>query len=299
MLVLETICHETIWGGSRLTLLSGTQCTKIGHLYSVFCREGISNRILNGPDRGKTLNDVFSSWKSRVGMEEYPYFPLTISLTSADENLSIQVHPDDEMASSIEKQAKGKRESWYFLETPATGWIINGCTCRDNLEKNQLLSEKRYLELADKLYVKAGDYVFVQPGTLHAITAGSLVYEIEEGADFTYRFYDYDRVDASGKPRELQVKKAAQALNMEQKSTCKRYPLSGEIVEETYITEKLSQLPGYTNHYSTLVCLTLIKGGFLCDGISVRPGMTVLIWPGESIVEANIQLAFAARLRRK
>ena len=68
MLVLETICHETLWGGPRLTPLSGTVCTKIGHLYSVLSRNGISNRILNAPYGGKTLNEVFGLWK-RTGLD--------------------------------------------------------------------------------------------------------------------------------------------------------------------------------------------------------------------------------------
>lgn len=297
MLVLETICHETLWGGPRLTALSGTTCSKIGHLYSVFCRDGVSNRILNNPYRGKTLNEVFKLWKHDFHMDRYDRFPLTIALTSADENLSIQVHPNDEMASKIEHMARGKRESWYFLDPPKSGWILNGCVCRSEEEKEQFLTAGKYREMTDTLAVKTGDYVFVRPGTLHSLTAGSLVYEIEEGADFTYRFYDYDRKDADGKPRELQTDKAVMALDCRQKSVCRQYPSSGEIVEETYVTKRLSQAAEYCNTSGTLECLTLLEGGFSCAGVSVTPGMTVLLWPGESIRNAEIRSAIAARLR--
>ena len=297
MLVLETICHETLWGGSRLTALSGTTCSKIGHLYSVFCRDGLSNRILNGPCAGKTLDEVFGLWKHDFHMDQYDRFPLTVALTSADEDLSIQVHPNDEMAGGIEHMARGKRESWYFLVPPKSGWILNGCVCRDEEEKEQFLAAGRYREMTDTLAVETGDYVFVHPGTLHSLTAGSLVYEIEEGADLTYRFYDYDRKDADGKLRELQVDKAVMALDFRRKSVCRQYPPSGEIVEETYVTKKLSQAVEYRNTSGTLECLTLLEGGFVCGGVSVTPGMTVLLWPGEAVCDAEIRSAIAARLR--
>jgi len=230
-------------------------------------------------------------------MDRYAWFPLTVALTSADEDLSIQVHPNDEMAGGIEHAARGKRESWYFLEPPKSGWILNGCVCRSEEEKEQFLAAGKYREMADTLPVKGGDYVFVQPGTLHSITAGSLVYEIEEGADFTYRLYDYDRRDADGKLRELQIDKAVMALDIRQKSVCKQYPASGEIAEETYVTKRLSQTAEYHNTSGTLECLTLLEGRFACGAVPVTPGMTVLLWPGEWIRHAEIRSAMAARLR--
>ena len=230
-------------------------------------------------------------------MEGHTYFPLTLALTEADENLSIQVHPDDATVHALEHMAKGKRESWYFLEAPKEGYIINGCTCRNEDEKATMLAERKYLEMADKLPVRVGDYVFVYPGTLHAITAGSLVYETEEGADFTYRFYDYDRMDSNGNRRELHIEKAAAALDIMRRSEVKRYPETGEIEEETYSTKKISKVSQYENISQTLECFTLVQGGAVSDGVTITPGMTVLLWPGEYIENADIKLAFIAKLR--
>ena len=297
MIVLDTICHETIWGGPRIAKFARVSSCQVGHLYSVFCREGISNRILNGGWKGKFLNDVFPLWKQEFQMDKYALFPLTLALTEADEHLSIQVHPDDSAAQTLEHMARGKRESWYFLEAPKEGYIINGCTCRSEDEKNAMLAEGKYLEMADKLPISAGDYVFVYPGTLHSITAGSLVYEIEEGADFTYRFYDYERADSEGNRRELHIHKASKALDITRKSQVKHYPESGEIEEETYTTKKLMQLTAYKNASSTLECFTLIYGTAVCDGVDLHPGMTVMLWPGEQIDKADIHLAFVSRLK--
>ncbi|OUO38221.1 type I phosphomannose isomerase catalytic subunit [Flavonifractor sp. An306] len=297
MIVLDTICHKTIWGGERLARYLKTNCKKIGHLYSVYCREEISNTILNGKYAGKTLNEVFPLWREEFGMDAYPYFPLTIALTEADSNLSIQVHPNDETASILEHCARGKRESWYFLEAPYDGYIMNGCVCQNEDEKEEMLSKRKYLEMVDTLPVSVGDYVFVHPGTLHSITAGSLVYEIEEGADFTYRFYDYDRIDGQGKKRELHIDKASKALDIFQKSLIKHYPDGGEIWEETYITKKISNTSSYKNLSSTLECFTLVFGKAECDGVAIRLGMSVLLWPGEEITGADIKLGFIAKLR--
>ena len=297
MLVLETIRHDTIWGGAKITEYTGVEGDSIGHLYSVFCRESISNTILNGEWSNKSVNDVFSLFKESVGMKEYDYFPLTIALTSADINLSIQVHPNDEMAESLENEKRGKRESWYFIEAPIDGYIINGCKCHSESQKERMLSEGKYLEICDSLFVKKGDYVFVEPGTLHSITAGSLVYEIEEGADCTYRFYDYDRIDRNGEKRELQIDKASIALDIELKSYVRKYQNEDWIDEKTYSTRKIENVDTYVNTSDELNCLTLVKGDMNCDGVDVTPGMTVLLWPGEIIENANIKMAFVAKLR--
>lgn len=296
MLVLEPIYHQTIWGGTRLKKMISANCDCVGHLYSVFCRPGISNKVLNGVYSGKTLNDIFGVWKSKFGMEMYDYFPLTIALTEAEENLSIQVHPTDLVADTLEHGAHGKRESWYFLEAPYTGTIFNGCACKTEQEKARLLAEGKYLELADSLPIQVGDYVFVEPGTLHAITAGSLVYEIEEGGDFTYRIYDYDRLDKNGLQRELHLEKAIQTLDIKKRSIVKSYPQSGEIWEKTYVTRKLNGIFSYKNSSGTLECLTLVSGELFCDDIHMETGMTAILWPDE-MISGSIELAFVARLR--
>lgn len=297
MLVLKTIVHETIWGGHRVYKMANVKGNMIGHLYSVFCREGMSNEILNGQHAGKTINEIFPLFKESVGMGKYMFFPITIALTDAGENLSVQVHPNDEVANIIEHKAHGKRESWYFLEAPKEGSIINGCTCKTLEERDKLIDDGRYLEIVDYLKVCAGDYVFVEPGTLHSITAGSLVYEIEEGADYTYRFYDYDRKDINGNLRELHIEKARMALDISAKSKIKHYTKNEEIVEKTYATKKIEYQCEYKNDTISLVCFTLVAGNAVCDGVPVSPGMSVILWPEEQISNAAIELAFVARMR--
>ena len=296
MLVLKRIVHTTIWGGPKISRLAGVDGDRIGHLYSLYCREGISNEILNGEWKGRCLNEVFPLIKDKVGMAQYEYFPLTLALTEAQENLSIQVHPNDEAANALEHRARGKRESWYFIDAPTSGTIINGCTCRDKADESKMIAEGRFMEMTDTLAVKPGDYVFVEPGTLHAITSGSLVFEIEEGSDFTYRFYDYDRTDADGKPRELHVEKATSALDINLKSEVKAYN-GQEIKEKTYTTKLINNIDIYTNESNTIECFTLVKGAMSADSVEILPGSTVLLWPGEELNTRQVNLAFVSKIR--
>lgn len=295
MLILKRIIHTTIWGGPKISHLAGVEGNNIGHLYSLYCRKGISNEILNGKWKGKFLNDVFPIFKDDFHLSQYDFFPLTLALTEAKENLSIQVHPNDAMANEIEQRSRGKRESWYFIDAPYSGQIINGCTCKDKAQEDMMIKRGEFMEMADTLPVKEGDYVFVEPGTLHAITAGSLVFEIEEGADFTYRFYDYNRTDAKGNKRELHVEKATKALDIHLKSKTKSY--NGEVIKEkTYSTKLINNTKSYTNKSNTLECFTLVKGNLNCDNTSITPGTTILLWPNEIIATHQVDLAFVSKI---
>ncbi|MCM1089543.1 MAG: class I mannose-6-phosphate isomerase [Muribaculum sp.] len=298
MLVLDTIVHETIWGGNKLAEKIGKQGVKMGHLYSCYAREDMSNVILNGRYAGKTLNEVFNIIKESIGLGRYNYFPLTLALTEADSDLSIQVHPDDTSASALESIPRGKRESWYFIDEPKSGNIVNGCKLTDIDAIKSFVSDSQYDKIINYLPVKQGDYVFVEPGTLHAISSGSLVYEIEEGADATYRFYDYDRTDDKGNKRELHTEKALRCLNPELISKIDKYEEDKFIIEKTYATMKISEKKTYVNKNDGIECFTLVEGAAVCDGITVCNGMTVILMPGEKIVNADIQLAFIARINK-
>lgn len=298
MLILKRIIHSTIWGGPKISQLAGVEGDNIGHLYSLYCREGISNEILNGEWQGRCLNDVFPLFKDEFGLGQFEYFPLTLALTEAHQNLSIQVHPNDKAASELEHKARGKRESWYFIDAPTSGTIINGCTCCDLPQKKMMIEQERFMEMADTLPVEQGDYVFVEPGTLHAITAGSLVFEIEEGSDFTYRFYDYDRTDSQGNKRELHTAKADAALDINLKSTSRKYEGTTEIKEKTYSTKLITNTKIYTNESLDIECFTLVSGHLACDGIDVPQGATVMLWPGEALDASDVDLAFVSKIMK-
>jgi len=292
MLVLKTAPHETVWGGERLTPYAGG-AKKIGHLYSLCCEKGLETRILNGPYSGQPFDVWFQDHKERLGLGHYGEFPLIIALVEAREHLSIQVHPDDAVAGEEEGAPYGKNESWYFLDAPAQGSIFNGCTVTDCQEILSRLQAGDILSVAGRLPVEAGDYVYVEGGTLHALTAGSFLYEIEENSPWTYRLYDYDRLDSSGKPRELHISKAMKALKPELQSKVQKLE-DGEQEERRYVLRKLEDVPSYKNESATVECVTLLRGSCTAEGVAAGVGTTIVLEPGEKI-QGDLRLAIMAR----
>lgn len=284
MLVLKSVVHKTIWGGKKLTPWSGTDCQKIGHLYSVNCNEKETNEILNGSYAGKTLNEYFEANKEKFGLKEYSYFPLIIALVEANDNLSIQVHPDDETAPILNPEIKlGKNESWFFIDAPDSGYIFDGCLCKTMDELKHNIAAGNMEQITDHLSVKRHDYTYVVAGTLHAMSAGSLVYEIEENAGCTYRFYDFDRIDEDGNKRPLQIPEAFYSINLENKSEVRQY--NGKPIEERrYITEYFESISHYKNNSKTLQVFTILSGECVVDSIKVIKGMSIILEPNEEII---------------
>lgn len=298
MLIIKTEVHETIWGGKKLTPYSGTDCEKIGHLYSINCNKNETNTILNGEYKGKTLNDYFTKNKSRFSLDEYEYFPLVIALVEANDNLSIQVHPDDETAPVLNPEIKhGKNESWFFIDAPDTGSIFDGCLCKTPEELQKAIAKGEMETVTDKLPIKKGDYTYIVAGTLHALAKGSLVYEIEENAGCTYRFYDFDRIDKDGKKRPLQIPEAFYSIHLKNKSEIKHYS-DTPIEERRYFTQYFPKISHYKNESKTLQVFTLLSGLYELDGFTITPGMSVILEPGEHIDIRNEVEVMVAQPKR-
>lgn len=292
MLILKTAAHETVWGGEKLQQYSDVN-GKIGHLYSLSCEKGLETMILNGPYKDKPFSYWFKKHKEQFGLGSYDEFPLIIALVEAHDNLSIQVHPDDKIAKAEEGAPYGKNESWFFLEAPKQGAIYDGCTAKDNREVLERLQAGDLMSIVDTLSVEAGDYVYVEAGTLHALTAGSFLYEIEENSPWTYRLYDYDRIDEQGNKRELHIEKAIKALKPQLKSKVLRLE-DGYQEERRYILRKLERVAEYQNESPTLECVTLLEGDCEQEHIKIAIGTTIVLEPGERI-EGNLALAMVAR----
>lgn len=297
MYILEPVSHEVVWGGKRLNELAKEKVEKLGHLYLVNGHKDMSNRIQNGIHKGKKLSEAFQLEKKNWNLDAYSEFPLTIALVDASANLSIQVHPDDITAERLEGEKIGKIESWLFLEAPLSGWIYDGCCCKTIDEVKEAVRQGRMDEVTEHFPVTKNDYVCVEAGTLHAMTAGSLVYEIEYGSDFTYRFYDYGRKDQQGRQRELHVEKALQAIKPEMVSS-KRHYENGWVSERYYEICMEECLSGYQNLGREIECISVLSGEGSLEGNPVGAGTSILLMPGERIEGVELKRAVIARLRR-
>lgn len=283
MLVIKTMVHETIWGGDRLTPFSGTDNKKIGHLYSLISNGELESEILNGEYKGQLFRKYFNDNKEKFGMGQYEELPFLLALVDATQDLSLQVHPNDEMAKKLENADFGKNESWYFIEVPKNGKIFDGCKAKTSNELREKVAQGKYDDVINYLEVKEGDYVYIHAGTMHAMAAGSLVYEIEENCNATYRVYDFDRIDKDGKKRPLQTENALDSIIVKNKSKAERYTSGLEKKERLYSTKLMTNVTEYKNETNTIECLTFLNGENELDGYKIQKGVTVVLEPNEVI----------------
>lgn len=288
MQIIKPIVHETVWGGEKLIPFSGSDCKKIGHLYSCIDTKKMRSEIRSGSYAGKTIHDWFVDNREKYGLEQYEELPILMALVEAADNLSIQVHPDDEMAAQLENKPFGKNESFYIIEPPTEGRMYNGCKVSTD-ELATLISEGKCLQGVDMVEVKAGDYVYVTGGTLHAAARGSLSFEIEENCDATYRFYDFDRLDKDGYKRPLQVEDALACLRPEKRSEIRQYEEGKAIVERMYSTELIKNSNYYENLTKEFFFAVLLQGAKVVNGVELLAGTAVLLEPGDKLDTSGCQ----------
>lgn len=298
MYILSPVFHETIWGGNKLKKYTDREYKQVGHMYVVNGHENMSNTIINGPESGKSLKQVFDKEKEQWNLAEYEEFPLTIALVDAAQNLSIQVHPDDIVAQKLEGKRIGKTESWLFLDAPLSGWIYVGC-CYETVEQvAKAVREGEMENITAHLPIKEMDYVCVNAGTLHAMTAGSLVYEIEYGSDYTYRFYDYNRKDEHGQGRELHIEKALESIAPDRKAMSQNISDDCWIQEDNYEICVLNNVDQYENTGKEIECITIVDRNGSAEGFGLYGGIGILLFPGEKLDKLCVEQMIIGRLRR-
>lgn len=215
-LITQPRFAQPLWGGTFLAdwlELPQPRSERLGEVWLVYD----TNRIIEGPLAGRTLAQVTRDYGAAlVGertMARYGAdFPLLAKFIDAADRLSIQVHPDDSYAHTHEAATgfHGKTEAWHILRAAPGADVVHGLARPSSRDELAAAIAAGALEpLLRRLPVAAGDTVFVPAGTLHAINAGIVLFEIQQKSDLTYRIYDYGRVDAAtGKPRELHIEKA-------------------------------------------------------------------------------------------
>lgn len=212
ILKLTPAIKDYIWGGTRLSkefdMVSFTD--RQAEAWVLSCHEAGHSIVENGEDKGRTLAEVIAEkGKECLGTncEKFSFFPILIKLIDARDNLSVQVHPDDDYAMRVEGEY-GKTEAWYIMDCDEGAEIIYGF--KKDITKEEFrksIEENTLLDYVNRVKVKKGDIFFIEAGTLHAICKGILLAEVQQNSNTTYRVYDYGRLQ-NGKPRELHVEKA-------------------------------------------------------------------------------------------
>lgn len=214
ILKLNPVFKDYIWGGTRLRDDFGlkTDINPVAEGWMLACHRDGMNTIDGGEYDGKTLESVIKEGgKSKIAgtnSEKFPYFPVLIKLIDAKDNLSVQVHPDNEYAARVEHEF-GKTEMWYVLDAAPGATLIYGFKNKIGKEEfKQAIESNTLLDVLNVVEVKKGDMFFIEAGTVHAIGKGALIAEIQQNSNSTYRVYDYGRLGKDGKPRELHIQKA-------------------------------------------------------------------------------------------
>lgn len=205
----ENLYYERIWGGKHLEKFrDNVPEGVIGESWDIACHKNGTSKVENGEFKGKTFNELIELCGEKLlGTEiSTKEFPLLIKLITAEDKLSVQVHPDDEYANRVEKDS-GKTEAWYVVDAEEGASLIVGTKdCNKEMFK-KAINEGDLDKYLNKIPVKKGDFFYVQSGLVHAICEGVLIAEIQQNSDTTYRVYDYNR------GREIHVEKALDVID--------------------------------------------------------------------------------------
>ncbi|MCQ2470510.1 MAG: class I mannose-6-phosphate isomerase [Clostridia bacterium] len=218
MIKLTPFIADYIWGGSRLIDEYGIETDKspAAEAWVLSCHKAGPAVVTEGEYKGKTLQEIYENDKSICGTngQKFEFFPILIKLIDAKNNLSIQVHPDDEYAMRVEGEY-GKTEAWYILDCDDDAELILGFNRDVTVEEfKEAAQSEKMLDIVNKVKVKKGDLFFIEAGTMHAICKGIMLAEVQQNSNTTYRIYDYGRLGADGKPRPLHVDKAADVTKL-------------------------------------------------------------------------------------
>ncbi|WP_424494231.1 type I phosphomannose isomerase catalytic subunit [Salinimicrobium sp. GXAS 041] len=222
------ILKEKIWGGNKLkeVLHKETDQNNVGESWEISGVNEAVSTVENGVLKGKSLNHLLVEYKedllgNKIYQQFGAEFPLLIKFIDAKTELSVQLHPNDELAKQ-RHNSFGKTEMWYIMQADKGAEINVGF--KESLSKQDYikqLEEGKITEVLNFEKVEKGDAFFINTGKVHAIGAGVLLAEIQQTSDITYRIYDWDRIDAEGNSRELHTALAIDAIDFEKKDDFK------------------------------------------------------------------------------
>jgi mannose-6-phosphate isomerase len=295
---LEPQVKEIVWGGRWLAEELGRPApgpeARLGESWEAYS----GSLVTNGPLAGRNLADLFNENATRYFGEKsrsYPRFPLLVKFIDARENLSVQVHPDNALAQQIENYPYGKTEFWYVMKAQPGAEICYGLNeTAQNLDQlEKAMSDLDLLRYLQKAPVKEGDVVYLPAGTVHALTKGIVVYELQQDTDITYRLYDWGRVG-----RQIHIEKGLKAIKLDHPNPQVTHPAlapkdgyaAARLVESEFFTADLysvndrAELQAKPDSFTLLSVLegrgTLEPTTTLFEDEPLARGQTLLIPPG-------------------
>lgn len=297
-LTFKTIFKDKLWGGQKINTVLGKDygdLSNCGETWEISGVKGNVSVVDTGELTGRSLRDLIAEYKGRlVGNRVYEKFgdefPLLVKFIDANDDLSIQVHPDDELAKQ-RHDSFGKTEMWYIMQSDPGSTLITGFNQEVTRESYQkTFNEGKLTDILNREAAEAGDVFFLPAGRVHTIGKGLLLAEIQQTSDVTYRIYDFDRKDAEGNTRELHVEAALDAIDYAYYDEYKTSYSSArdellEVVSCDYFdTRKMALTSVMSRDYSSVdsfVIIVVVEGAGTIEteagSIEVKAGQALLI----------------------
>ena len=296
-LKFNALLKSTLWGGDKIIPFKNldVQQENVGESWEISGVKGNETIVTDGPYAGKKLNELVEELKGKlVGEDNYQRFgnefPLLIKFIDARQDLSIQVHPTDEIA-KMQGKERGKTEMWYLMDSDKDATLLCGLKKKITPEEYaQMVENDTIVDAIDRYEVKEGDCFFLPAGRIHAIGTGCFLAEIQQTSDVTYRIYDFKRKDKDGNYRELHTKEAAECINYNVESNYRTdyTPVKNQgvsLVQCPYFNTAVYDLDEpMTIDYSELDSFVILIGLKGNATITDNEGNTFTLQAGESVL---------------
>ncbi|MCR3905676.1 MAG: class I mannose-6-phosphate isomerase [Tenericutes bacterium] len=281
ILFIEPIFKERLWGGQNLRTEFGYDLPpkNIGECWAISAHLNGDCRVKNGKFMGMTISTLFRTERKLFNYYQSKKFPLMVKIIDANDDLSIQVHPDDKYAKR-HTEDEGKAECWYILDAKDDAYIIYGHQAKSKDELANMVSENQWKDLLIKKNVKKGDFIFVPAGTIHSIGKGIMLLEIQQTSDINYRLYDYDRLDEHGEKRDLQIEEAIQVTRIPHVNPVLRTKffdlgdtsITRYVKNDYFTVEKWDVNSSFNHENDRFKLMSVIDGYGQVNGNSVKKG---------------------------
>lgn len=276
LIFLEPYLDAKIWGGNNLLKFNyNLTSDKIGEALIVSALPKMSSLIINKEYEKMPLNYFYENNRDFFNNYQGEY-PILTKIIDANNDLSVQVHPNDEYA-KLKHNKLGKTECWYILDAKPNASIIYGLKIKDPSRIKEAIEKNDWVNILNEINVEKDDVIYVESGTVHAIKAGLLIYEIQQSSDITYRLYDYNRLDELGNLRPLNIEDSLKVIKYDTKILKKNEKY---LVDSKYFKLKKLIINGqYKLNISEAQWLeiTVISGIGFVDDIKIKKGSVFLV----------------------
>lgn len=278
-----------IWGGNKLKEYFNYDIPSnhTGEYWAVSAHPNGDSIIKNGEFSGKSLSWLWANHREIFGGIEGDEFPLLTKIIDASDDLSVQVHPDDEYAKKYE-ESLGKTECWYIIDCEDDSELVLGHNAKSKEDMKNMIDEGNWNKLLRRVKIKPGDFFYIPAGTVHAIGSGTMILETQQTSDITYRLYDYDRLQ-NGNKRELHIEKSIDVTTIpheDNKSDIKKEKTDDNVIEKLVETEYFSvykldiNSSLEMNQDNPFMIMSVLKGKGNIDGIDIKKGDHFIIPAG-------------------